>query len=267
MRTFFRRRLAEESLLATAYSLESVLIETIFIVGPVLVAFFVAYFSASSAVCFAALCGVTGTLLFLRSPALRNWQIEVRTRNSLFGPLTERGFPSLFVVVLGYSGSFGLVEIGVTAHSAETATPALAGILLGFMSAGSAAGGLAYGSRSWHLPLTRQFAIALWTLGLGIVFLAVPMSLWVFGIVSIAAGIVMAPTLTIQSMLVARTASPEHMTEAFTWSSTGLLAGVGAGMACGGWLIEHAGSSAAFIAGGIVAACAGTLAAAWLRAE
>jgi MFS family permease len=267
MRTFFRRRLAEEHLLATAYSLESVLIETIFIVGPVLVAFFVAYISASAAVLFAAFCAIAGTLLFLRSPALRSWQIEVRTRKSLLGPLAERDFLPLFIVVLGYSGSFGLVEIGVTAYSAEAGNPALAGILLGLMSAGSAVGGLAYGSRSWRLPLARQFAVTLWVLGAGVALLAVPMNAWMFAIVSIAAGIVMAPTLTIQSMLVARIAAPEHLTEAFTWSSTGLLAGVGIGMAGGGWLIERWSSGAALIAGAIVAVSAGTLAAAWLRAE
>ena len=267
MRTFFRRRLAEESLLATAYSLESVLIETIFIVGPVLVALFVAYMSASVAVLFAALCGVAGTLLFLRSPALRDWHIEIRYGKGLFGPLAERGFPPLFVVVLGYSGSFGLVEIGVTAYSSELGNPALAGILLGLMSVGSAVGGLAYGSRSWRLPLARQFSVALWTLGAGIAVLAVPMNAWMFAAVSIAAGVIMAPTLTIQSMLVARIASPAHLTEAFTWSSTGLLAGVGIGMASGGWLIEQWGSGAALIAGSIVAICAGTLAAAWLRAN
>lgn len=267
MRTFFRRRLAEESLLATAYSLESVLIETIFIVGPMLVAFFVAYASASAAVFFAALCGVAGTLSFLRSPALRTWQVEARTRESLFGPLAERDFPSLFIVVLGYSGSFGLVEIGVTAYSAESGNAALAGILLGLMSAGSAAGGLAYGSRSWRLPLARQFAVALWTLGTGIAILAIPMNAWLFSAMCITAGIVMAPTLTIQSMLVSRIASPEHMTEAFTWSSTGLLAGVGIGMAAGGWLIERLGSTAALVAGAIVAMCAGTLAAVWLRVK
>jgi predicted MFS family arabinose efflux permease len=267
MRTFFRRRLAEEPLLATAYSLESVLIETIFIAGPVLVAFFVAYASASAAVLFAAMCGITGTLLFLRSPALRSWQIEARTRKSLVGPLAERGFPSLLVVVLGYSGSFGLVEIGVTAYSAEAGNPALAGILLGLMSAGSALGGLAYGSRTWRLSLARQFAVTLWMLGTGIALLAMPMNEWLFAVMSIAAGIVMAPTLTIQSMLVARIASPQHMTEAFTWSSTGLLAGVGIGMAAGGWLIERWGWDAAFIAGAVVALCAGTLAALWLRAE
>jgi hypothetical protein len=38
-------------------------------------------------------------------------------------------------------------------------------------------------------------------------------------------------------------------------------------MASGGWLIEQWGSGAALIAGAIVAICAGTLAAAWLRAN
>ena len=267
MRTFFRRRLAEESLLATAYSLEAVLIETIFIAGPVLVAFFVAYASASAAVLFAALCGLTGTLLFLRSAALRTWHIETRVRDTLFGPLGERGFLPLFLVVLGYSGSFGLVEIGVTAHAAEAGNPALAGILLGLMSVGSAVGGLAYGSRSWRLTLPRQFAVTLWLLGIGVALLAIPMNAWLFALLSIAAGIVMAPTLTIQSMLVARIASPEHLTEAFTWSSTGLLAGVGIGMGAGGWLVELWGSSAAFVAGAIVAVFAGMLAAALLQAD
>jgi MFS family permease len=266
MRTFFRRRLAEESLLATAYSLESVLIETIFIIGPVFVAGFVAYSSAGAAVAFAAACGLLGTLLFLRSPALRTWQIEPQSSTSLFGPLLEPGFPVLFAVILGYSAAFGLIEIGVTAYAAERQAPALAGVLLGLMSAGSAVGGLAYGSKSWRLPLAQQFAVALFVLGCGIGLLAVPMNLWWFAVASILAGIIMAPTLTIQSMLVARNASSRHLTEAFTWSSTGLLAGVGAGIAAGGWLIERWDSSAAFVAGMIAAGCASALAATSLRA-
>jgi len=267
MRTFFRRRLGEESLLATAYSLESVLIETIFIAGPILVAVFVAYASAAVAVLFAAFCALTGTLMFVRSPALKDWRIEARTAASLSGPLAERGFVSLLAVILGYSAAFGLVEIGVTAYAAEAGSPALAGVLLGLMSVGSAAGGLAYGSRSWRLPLARQFAATLCILGAGVALLALPMHAWLFALVSVAAGIVMAPALTIQSMLVARTASPQHMTEAFTWSTTGLLAGVGIGIATGGWLIERWNSGATFVAAAIAALCAGALAAVWLRAD
>jgi predicted MFS family arabinose efflux permease len=68
-------------------------------------------------------------------------------------------------------------------------------------------------------------------------------------------------------MLVARIASPEHATEAFTWSSTGLLAGVGIGMASGGWLVERWGSGAAFVAGAVVAMAAGLLAVMWMRID
>ena len=65
----------------------------------------------------------------------------------------SRGFVPLIGVILCYSIAFGLLEIGMTAYATEAGNPALAGVLLGLMSAGSALGGLAYGSRSWHSPL------------------------------------------------------------------------------------------------------------------
>lgn len=248
MRTFFRQRLRDESLLAAAYSLESVLIELIFIAGPMLVALLVAVASPEAAVLLAALCASLGILLFLRSSVLAHWRIEPRVAGSLLGPLAEHGFVALLAVVLGYATAFGLVEIGVTAYASKAGHPALAGLLLALMSAGSALGGLAYGSRSWAPPLVRQFAIALGLMGAGFALLAPSSNVWAFALLCIVAGIVMAPALTMQAMLVAQIASSRHATEAFTWSSTGLLSGVGFGMALGGWLIEQWGWSATFIA-------------------
>ena len=178
----------------------------------------------------------------------------------VLGPLAERGFPPLLAVVLGYSAAFGLVEIGVTAYAIELGHPALAGVMLGLMSAGSAAGGLAYGSRDWRLPLARQFAVTLCVLGAGVALLALAANAWFFAMLSVIAGVVMAPALTIQTMLVARIASPQHATEAFTWSSTGLLIGVGIGIAAGGWLIERWSSNATLVAAAIASLCAGVLA-------
>jgi predicted MFS family arabinose efflux permease len=249
MRTYFKQRLADDSLLATAYSLESVLIEVIFIVGPMLVALFVAAASAAAAVLFAAACGCIGTLLFLRSPPLRSWRIEPRAARSLLGPLAERGFLPLIGVILCYSMAFGLLEIGVTAYATERGNAALAGVLLGLMSAGSALGGLAYGSRSWHLPLTRQFALMLGIMGAGLAILALRWEPWPFAFWSLFAGVVMAPALIIQSMLIAKTARPEHITEAFTWSASALLCGVGIGVAAGGGLLEYFRSPAVLAAG------------------
>jgi len=238
MRTYLRQRLGDDPLLAAAYSLESILIEVIFIAGPMLVAGFVAFASPAAAVWFAAACGGLGSLLFLRSPALRGWRVELQRGGSLLGPLANRRFVALIVVVLLYSTAFGLVEIGIAAYATEAGNAALAGVLLGLMSTGSALGGLAYGSRSWHVPLVRQFALTLAIMGAGLALLALPWGPWPFALWCAAAGVIMAPALIIQSILVAKTARPEHSTEAFTWSTSALLGGVGIGIAAGGGLLE-----------------------------
>jgi predicted MFS family arabinose efflux permease len=260
MRTFFKQQLADDSLLATAYSLESVVIELIFILGPVIVAIFVALASPAAAALFAAACGCAGTLMFQRSHALRQWRIEPRGKASLFGPLADRGFVPLLAVILCYASAFGLVEIGTTAYATESGGPALAGILLGIMSIGSATGGLVYGSRSWRLPLARQFPTMLGLMGLSVAPLALLPGPWAFGLWCLVAGIAMAPALIMQSMLVARSSRPEHSTEAFTWSSTSLLAGVGLGLTTGGALLEHARSPAVFAAAAAISIAAGALA-------
>jgi predicted MFS family arabinose efflux permease len=266
MRTYFRQRLGDDALLGAAYSVESVLIELIFIVGPMLVAFFVAFSSAATAVLFSATCGCVGTLLFLRSPPLRTWRIEARHAPSLLGPLGERGFIPLIAVVLCYSIAFGLLEIGLAAYATERGTPALAGVLLGLMSTGSALGGVAYGSRSWHFPLVRQFALMLALMGAGLMVLVLPWHPAAFAMWCVFAGVVMAPALTIQSMLVAKTARPEHVAEAFTWSASALLSGVGIGFAAGGTILEYWPSSAVLAAGALAAwlAAAGAY---WLRRD
>ncbi len=267
MRTFFKQRLQEDALLSTAYSLESVLIEMIFILGPVLVAVFVALASPAAAVLFAAACACCGTLLFQRSRALQQWRIEPRSGGSLFGPLAERGFVPLLLVIVCYASAFGLVEIGTTAYASEIGSPALAGVLLGVMSVGSAAGGLVYGSRHWPLPLPRQFSLMLAVMGLGVAPLALLAPFWAFGLWCLAAGIAMAPALIVQSMLVAKSSRPEHSTEAFTWSSTGLLAGVGVGLTAGGALLEVAKSPAVFAAAAALSIAAALLALRLVRAK
>jgi hypothetical protein len=253
MRTFLRRRFADEAALATAYSVDSVLIEVMFIAGPMLVALLVAVASPVIAVACAAACAFAGVQLFLQSVALRQWRIAHRTVSTLLGPLAERRFIALVMIVACYAIAFGLTEIGVAAYAAEANRLALAGVFLGVMSAGSAVGGIAYGSRRWRIPLARQFSVTLAVLGLGLLPLALPWEIAAFGVFSTLGGIVMAPALIIQSMLVAKTARPEHATEAFTWSTSALLAGVGVGMALGGVLVEYWRSPAAFCAAAMAA--------------
>ena len=66
----------------------------------------------------------------------------------------------------------------------------------------------------------------------------------------------MAPALIIQSMLAAKIAPPEHATEAFTWTTSALLAGVGIGLAAGGVLLELFAARSALAAGAAAALAA-----------
>jgi predicted MFS family arabinose efflux permease len=102
-------------------------------------------------------------------------------------------------------------------------------------------------------------------MGIGVALLALVANLFLFATLGILAGVVMAPALIIQSMLVAKTAPPQYATEAFTWSASCLLSGVGVGLAAGGLLLERANSSAVFVAAGAVALSAALLAYATLR--
>lgn len=266
MRAFLKQRLgANDADLSAAYSLESLLIESMFIIGPAAVALFVAFASPEAAVLFAAACAFAGTLLFLTSPALHHWKIEPRATSSVFGPLAEPGFPALLATIGLYASAFGMVEMGITGYATEWRNPALAGALLALMSIGSAAGAIGYGGRVWRAPLQRQFASMLFLMGGGIAMLGTISEPWIFAPLSVLAGIVMAPALIIQSMLVAKIARPSHSTEAFTWSSTALLVGVSGGIALAGSILDQAPASTAFVAAGAAAMLAAALAITLLR--
>src|SRR5258708_1455058 len=179
--------------LSTDHGLHAHLFATTHGRWPLLVALFVALASPRAAVGFAAGSGFIGVFLFLRSPVLRNWKIEPRGHATLLGPLAERSFVALIAVVLCYALAFGLTEIGVAAYAAQAGQPALAGVFLGLMSARSAPGRLAYGSPRPHAPLLRQFGALLPVIGLGLLPLALPWSLWSFAVFSTIGGVAKAP--------------------------------------------------------------------------
>jgi predicted MFS family arabinose efflux permease len=81
-----------------------------------------------------------------------------------------------------------------------------------------------------------------------------------FGCVAFLAGMLIAPAIAAQSVLVSRLAPAKYATEAFTWSSTFIVSGLGAGVALGGVLIEAAGIRSAFVAAGAIACAMALLA-------
>ncbi|MEX2197653.1 MAG: MFS transporter [Burkholderiales bacterium] len=265
-RAWLRQRLGDDPLFTAALSLDALIVELVFIIGPLLVALLVAVASPAAAVGAAAVCGLAGSLQFTRAQALRTWRVVARESGPLLGPLGEQRFPVLLFLITCYATVFGIVEIGVTAFARETGSPALAGVLLAVMSIGSVLGALVYGSRHWHQPLVHQFSYSLAVMGAGILPLALATQPTLFGLWCAVAGIAMTPTLIVQSTLVARTVRVEFATEGFTWSATALLAGVSLGLAVGGLLLESGNVARLFWLAALVSVLAGLLSRGLLRA-
>ncbi|MGH8664917.1 MAG: MFS transporter [Burkholderiales bacterium] len=240
MRTLLRRLLHEPTQVQAAYSLDSVLMETVFIVGPGIVSLFVAVGWPGGAVVCTAVCGGIGAVVFARTRAVRNWHAE----RPIDGPrprlLAAKGLASIVAVTFLFSAGFGLFEVAVVAVATRAHVPAAAGLILALASVGSAAGALVYGSRSWSLAPTGQYKAALLAMCLGLALLAPVRDLVLFGAIAIVAGVPMATVLAAQSVLIAGIAPRAALAEAFTWASTSLLAGVSVGIGLGGLLLEVA---------------------------
>lgn len=240
MRALFPQVVHDPTLLPTAYSLDSALVEFIFIVGPALVATCVAAGYPALAVGLAALCAAAGGYIFVRAPVVRDW-VPARERGAARGrgPLRRPQLLLVFLITLCYSVAFGLFEIAVTAFAAQKHRPATAGIALALASVGSAAGALAYGSRHWGTPLPRQFLLALLGMAASILLMTPLDSIVAFVGVAVIAGVPMATVIAIQSMLVSQLTPREMLAESFTWGTTCLLGGISLGLAAGGLLAER----------------------------
>lgn len=261
MRALYPRLLPDSVLLQAAYSIDSALIETIFVIGPMLVAFFVSVGRPYGSVLFAAVCAVAGNFVFLRSPAIRSWTIHpsIGSRRSLLGPLRHTRLLAVFAAVVFHSIAFGLYEIAVTAFAAEHKAPAAAGLILAFASVGSAIGVIVYGGRDWKAPVPRQFLIAVALMACGLLLLAPVGDLHAFAGLSVVACAPMAPVMASQSTLISRLAPRDMLAESFTWSATCLLSGISAGIAIGGFAAEHVAAATILIIAAGVTLLAGAI--------
>jgi predicted MFS family arabinose efflux permease len=249
VRALYPRLVTDAALQRTAYSLDSAIIETVFILGPILAAGFAAAGAQVGAIWLSAACALGGGLLFLDADPVRAW----RPRNAGLAPagaspLRVGHVRGLLAAAALFAFAFGAFEIGVVGFATRQGMPAAAGVILALASVGSVLGVLAYGGRSWSLDAGRQFLVLLALMAGGLAALAPIQNVPLFAAAVVVAAAPMAPVIAANSVLVLRTAPKERIAEAFTWASTALLAGISAGTAAGGTLVERYSPTVALLA-------------------
>ena len=253
-RTLWRHRFADEVNRRMAFSVDSIMIELNFTIGPAVIALVISVFGAKVAFLLALLVTFAAFIVFLFTPALRYWQQETHIERHFLGPLTEPRLVGLFVVTFGLTFSFGILEVGYPAFATYLALPVLAGVFLGVNSLGSAVGGAIYGVLHFKAPLERQFAFAIGIMSVPFLLHWWVDQIFIFGIIAFITGTLIAPALTAQTLLITRIAPNKYATEAFTWSATFIVSGIGIGMAAGGAIAELINVKSPFLLGSAVLA-------------
>ena len=262
-RTMWRTRFDREDDRRTAFALDSVTIELNFTLGPAIVAGVLGMWGTRAAFALSIAVVAASAAIYILSGVLALFRQVTGGERHLLGPLTEPRLWLVFVATFGLTMCFGFLEVGYPAYATLLSMPALAGILLAINSIGSAIGGGLYGGMHFRMPVERQFACTM-------ALMAVPLALHamvlqpvaIFAVVAFFAGALIAPSITAQSVLVSRFAPARYATEAFTWSTTFIVSGIGAGMAVGGAMVESVGLRPTFAAGAAImtAMALGTLA-------
>lgn len=238
-----------------AYALDATTQEIIWTVGPMIVAGVTGLVSAAAAVAASAAITLFGTLLFADSPLARKWQ-GAGPRAARGGALASPGLRGLLVAVALTGMVIGALEIGLPALAAHLGSPSAAGLLLAVWSFGSLCGGVLYGARSWVRSLGARHERLL----LGLFVLLAPLllarSLGAAIALSLLAGLGLAPIFSCQYMLVGALAPRGAIAEAFNWHVAALVAGIAAGSALSGALVDAVG-----VRGCIALGCLGALAA------
>ena len=253
VRTLLRARFAEGPLRQSAFALDAVLLELAYTAGPLAIAAAIALGSTTAAMAIALLfLGLAVPLLFV-SGGLGWHRRDAPGPRRLAGPLAEPRLLRLYAATFALCTAFGALEVGYPGFARAAGDDPWGPLLIALSSIGSALGGLAYGGMHVRTPLPRQLPVAMALLALPLLAHLPVGNPWVLAPLAVVAGTLIAPAMTVVSLLVSRYAPAGSTTEAFTWSSTAIISGVGGGMSLGGVLVEHIGANGAF---GLAAAAA-----------
>ncbi len=255
----------DRPLLDTAFALEAVNDEVVFMVGPTLTTLLAAAVHPAAGL-------VTGIVAAL----VGTWALVLQRRTEpprqpLAEGLAPDPMPWRTLVPLGLAAVmlgllFGACEVVTVAFAEEAGNKALGGVALGIWALGSLLSGLVVGGMTMRRdPGTRHR----WgMLVLTALLLPLPAldSLLTLCAVMFLAGMAISPTLIAAVTWVATLVPPSRINEGMALYSTGLIAGVAPGAALSGLAIDEFGAAPAYWVP-IAAGATGTLIAFLVRAR
>jgi MFS family permease len=237
-------------ILLTAFSIESMIDELIFIVGPTIAA-------TSSVKIHPAAPQVLG-MVFLTIGGL--WLTSMRWSEPPINPVqSKHGKPVIFqngliymwIFHLAIGVFFGAVETTIIAFTKIAGQPIYGGIVMALWAFGSLVGGFIYGGLHFKTALPKQLIVVSLLLIPATVGLIFVNSIAVLAVLVIAAGIGISPLLIASAGITQDRSPVGRTTEAIASMYAGIGLGFAFAAAMAGWLIDNRGTSYAFALGAL----------------
>ncbi len=247
VRARWAEALAEPGRRQTAFALEAVVDEVVFVVGPPLVTLLATLVAPPAGFLTGTTLGAVGGF----------WLAHQRATEPAVAPV-DPGAPSrrwaalnatVLVVAVTYAAVgtvFGAMDVVVVGFADEQGAPAFAGLALAVYAFGSLLAGLLYGVARLRGSLTARFLVTAVAFGLAAQVLWGVGSLAVLVVAGFVAGTAIAPVLVSGTSLVESRVPRTALTESLSWTTTGLTLGVTAGSALAGAAVDAWGARAAF---------------------
>jgi MFS family permease len=256
--SFMRARwaaLVEHTMLRTAYALESMIDETIFLLGPLLVTVLVTAVGPAAGLLASGVLTTTGSI----AVALHRRSEPASGPTPASGPVRAFAVPGVRVLMVSYAGIgflLGAVDVTMIAFAQEQLAPGLGGVFLSLTAMGGLTGGAVYGAVNWRRSEAQLLLITTCLLTVGAVPLTFAGSSLAMAVLAAVAGIAIAPALIAGSTLLESLAPKGSLSEGFSWLNSAGALGIASGTAAGGRLAELGSSELAAwaaVCGGIVA--------------
>jgi MFS family permease len=229
----------------TAFALESIFDEVIFIFGPPLVTFLCVTFYEASGLILAAILVTIGST-WLASQTKTQPEIhkinDARGRSAILYP----GIFSIFLVYVLLGAVFGAAEVIAVAFSREKGSPELAGALITAWSVGSLVAGVVMGAIHFKNKLSNRFLLASFFFAISLVPLPFISTLPTLFFTLLISGLAISPVLISGYTLIGQLVPQNRLTEGFAWANTGAGLGLALASAIAGWVIDTSGAQVAF---------------------
>ena len=232
--------------LQTAFAIEAVVDESIFMIGPALVTVLATIVHPLAGLGSAIVASVVGTTALVSQRRTEPPPAGRASHGHGSGPMGWPVLAPLTVCAFTMGMLFGGAEVATVAFADELDAKSLSGLMLAIWALGSLLSGLATGAV--HLTASNASRFRWGLLSLGLLMVPLP---FVDGFVLLAvflflAGFAISPTLIASVAWTQETVPAGRITEGITVVTTGLAAGVAPGAAVVGVVVDRYGASASY---------------------